>query len=250
MARKLVEVQASGGDASATASGSTGAPPRPRPNLLPVQAHLSIPLLLPTPTREETEEEGRVLLSTFIDYQVQQEGMEHPEAMGDMVYSHTLEGEEAAQAPPSREEVLLAHPVYRRVGRELRDLAEQFSHSPERQRVRQEADALDLSTLTRENLSSLMLELFHDGFSRERLVTFFFFCSDLILKSLRTSLGSCLRWQVVLWVWAFLRDNVCDWVLQRGGWEVVLTSYLPSLVVTVAGVAVCAAAIFYIWKNW
>ncbi|EEC17949.1 ataxin-10, putative [Ixodes scapularis] len=247
MARKIVEVQASG-DAAA-ASGSAGAPQQPRPNLLPLQTHLSIPLLLPTPTREETEEEGRVLLSTFIDYQVAQEGMEHPEALGDMVYSQTLEGVEAAQAPPSREEVLLAHPVYRRVGRELRDLAERFSYSPERSRVRQEADALDLSTLTRENLNSLMLELFHDGFSRERLVTFFFFCSDLILRALRTSLGACLRMQVVLWVWAFLRDNVCDWVLQRGGWEVVLTSYLPSLVVTAAGVAVCAAAIFYIWKN-
>ncbi|CAN7999720.1 unnamed protein product, partial [Ixodes hexagonus] len=234
--------------AGGSTSGAAASQP-PRPTLLPLQTHLSIPLLLATPTREETEEEGRVLLSTFIDYQVAQEGMEHPEAMGDMVYSHTLESEEAAQAPPSREEVLLAHPVYRRVGRELRALAEQFSHSTERRRVRQEADALDLSTLTRENLTSLMLELFHDGFSRERLVTFFFFCSDLILKAVRTSLGSCLRWHVVLWVWAFLRDNVCDWVLQRGGWEMVLTSYLPSLVVTAAGVAVCAAAIFYIWKN-
>lgn len=219
--------------------------------MLPLQTHLSIPLplLRTTPTREETEEEGRVLLTTFVDHQVEQEHMEPREPMGDLVYSHILDEEDGITAQHTRAESLLAHPVYRRVGQELRDLADRFSQTEERRRVREEANSLDLGSLSRENLESLMHALFEGGFSRERLVTFFFFCSDLILKALRASAGA-LHWQVVFWIWAFFRDNVCGWVLQRGGWEAVLSSYLPKLAVTAAGVAVCAAAVFYIWRNW
>ncbi|XP_077487858.1 apoptosis regulator BAX-like isoform X2 [Amblyomma americanum] len=216
---------------------------------------IPLPLLRNTPTREETQEEGRVLLSTFVDYQVAQE--QGPVAMdpraggesiGDMVYSHTID-EEDIGTPHSRTEAEALHPVYRNMGRELRALADRFSQSRERMRVRQEAHSLDLSSLTRDNLTALMMELFEDGFSRERLVTFFFFCSDLILKSVRCSVGG-LQFQVVAWVWAFLRDRVCFWVLQHGGWEAVLTNYLPKLAITAAGFAVCVGVVFYIWKNW
>ncbi|XP_075552009.1 ataxin-10 isoform X2 [Dermacentor variabilis] len=201
---------------------------------------IPLPLLRNTPTHEETREEGRVLLSSFVDYQVAQQGAMDAgaggESIGDMVYSHTID-EEDIGTPHSRTEAEALHPVYRNMGRELRALADRFSQSRERIRVRQEADSLDISSLTRDNLMTLMLELFEDGFSRERLVTFFFFCSDLILKSVRCSVGG-LRWQVVAWVWAFLRDRVCYWVLQHGGWEAVLTNYLPKLAITAAGFAV------------
>lgn len=275
MAKKLVEVSgdstssssgansgdASGGGSTAPATTSTGAQ---RPLLLPLQTQMSIPLplLRNTPTREETQEEGRVLLSTFVDYQVAREeasanmgitgasgsGGGSGESVGDMVYSHTIE-EEDVGTPHSRVEAEALHPVYRNMGRELRALADRFSQSRERLRVRQEADSLELSTLTRDNLTTLMMTLFEDGFSRERLVTFFFFCSDLILKAVRCSVGG-LRWQVVAWVWAFLRDRVCFWVLEHGGWEAVLTNYLPTLAITAAGFAVCVGVVFYIWKNW
>lgn len=269
MAKKLVEVSgdstpssssANAGDASGSTAGaptsSTTAPQRPF--LLPLQTQMSIPLplLRNTPTTEETQEEGRVLLSSFVDYQVAREqgaaNMDATgasgESVGDMVYSHTI-AEEDVGTPHSRIEAEALHPVYRNMGRELRALADRFSQSRERLRVRQEADSLELTSLTRENLTTLMMALFEDGFSRERLVTFFFFCSDLILKAVRCSVGG-LRWQVVAWVWAFLRDRVCLWVVEHGGWEAVLTNYLPTLAITAAGFAVCVGVVFYIWKNW
>lgn len=263
MAKKLVDVSgesssssdASSGDAGGGQVTPTSAPQRPL--LLPLHTQMSIPLplLRSTPTREETQEEGRVLLSTFVDYQVAQEQVPVAmdpraagESIGDMVYSHTIDREDIG-TPHSRTEAEALHPVYRNMGRELRALADRFSQSRERIRVRQEADSLDLSSLTRDNLTALMMELFEDGFSRERLVTFFFFCSDLILKAVRCSVGG-LQFQVVAWVWAFLRDRVCFWVLQHGGWEAVLTNYLPKLAITAAGVAVCVFTVFYIWKNW
>lgn len=83
---------------------------------------------------------------------------------------------------PEPEEVLHAHPMFREAGRHLSALADEFARSRERQQVRQQAESLHVNSITRENLIALMTELFHDGLSRERLVTLFFFCSDLIIK--------------------------------------------------------------------
>ncbi|XP_064473252.1 apoptosis regulator BAX-like isoform X2 [Ornithodoros turicata] len=213
---------------------------------------IPIPFLRQTPTPAETQQEGRVLLSSFIGEQVaQEENLDTADvgAMGntaDIIYSHTGD-REAGDTYESRTEALEMNPEFLRLGRELRGLADQFSRSPERRRVRREAESLNIDELTRDNLFSLMNELFRDGFSRERLVTFFFFCSDLILKALRQSVRR-LRWQVVAWVWEFFRDRVCAWVCERGGWEAVLTSYLPKLAVTMAGVAVTILAAVCVWK--
>lgn len=212
---------------------------------------MSIPLPLPrgTPSREQTEQEGRVLLSSFIDQQAEEEGETGDDGSpADVFYDRTAD-RASGESFRSRTDALQMNPSFLRLGRELRSLADQFSRSPHRLRVRREAESLDMDTLTRENLFGLMSELFRDGYSGERLVTLFFFCSDLVLRALRRSVAE-LRWRVVAWVWEFFRDRVCTWVRERGGWEAVLTGYLPRLAVAAAGIAVAAAAIFYVWKHW
>ncbi|XP_022702237.1 uncharacterized protein LOC111267914 isoform X2 [Varroa jacobsoni] len=146
-----------------------------------------------------------------------------------LVYSH-LSGP-TSEPIPSPEEVLRSHPMYRDAGRQLSRLADEFARSRERQRVKQQAEALSMNTVTRENLIALMTELFHDGFSRERLVTLFFFCSDLIIKAMRdTQEGGGIRWEILGWVWEFFCDRVCAWVREHGGWENVLLNFLPKAI--------------------
>lgn len=214
------------------------------------------PMFSSNPSQEDTEQEGRLLLRDFVSQEIERNHVviespenEEEEDPARLVYSH-LSGP-TSEPIPSPEEVLRSHPMYRDAGRQLSRLADEFARSRERQRVKQQAEALSMNTVTRENLIALMTELFHDGFSRERLVTLFFFCSDLIIKAMRdTQEGGGIRWEILGWVWEFFCDRVCAWVREHGGWENVLLNFLPKAIMVTTGVAITAGIAFYIWKNW
>ena len=136
---------------------------------------------------------------------------------------------------------------------DLASLAEQFSRSMGREQVRQRAEQVDIGSITQENFTMMLSELFHDGgITQERILVLFFFCSDLAIRAVRSGLRSALS-SMTRWTVGFLRGTVAAWVRCRGGWDAVLRGGV-GLVNQLAFMGVCAAVITvcvcYVRKNW
>ena len=105
--------------------------------------------------------------------------------------------------------------------------------------------------------------------TRERILVFFFFCSDLAIQAIRLRLSGVVQ-QLAKWTLDFIRSTVqasfhlylmgftveslqvSSWVRQNGGWEAVLHSGLQvmhKLAVIGMCAAVTMACVFYIKKN-
>lgn len=144
-------------------------------------------------------------------------------------------------------------PVWRQTGFELRALADAFAASPGRVRVRQRAEQVDVSNLDREKFWALLKGLFENGqITRERILVLFFFCSDVAILAIRRR-ASQLVAELTQWSLHFIRNQICSWVQENGGWSRVLHSGLNVMQQTaVIGtcVAVFACCMIYIRKNW
>merc|ERR1719471_650208 len=69
---------------------------------------------------------------------------------------------------------------------ELNTLAASFRRSGGREEVMRRAEMVDLETLTLENLTLMLTELFDDGVTQERVVVLFYFISDLVIIAVKT----------------------------------------------------------------
>lgn len=135
---------------------------------------------------------------------------------------------------------------------DLATLAERFSRSMGREQVRQKAEQVELGSITQDNFTMMLSELFQDGgITQERILVLFFFCSDLAIRAVRSGLSSVLS-SLTRWTVAFLRGTVAAWVKCKGGWTKVLRGGV-GVVNQLAFVGVCAAVIgacaIYIRKN-
>merc|ERR1719432_355217 len=67
------------------------------------------------------------------------------------------------------------------VREDLATLAERFARSEGREAVRRRAEQVELGSITQDNFSQLLSELFHDGgITQERILVLFFFCLSRI----------------------------------------------------------------------
>ena len=135
--------------------------------------------------------------------------------------------------------------------------ADSFRRSGARQEVTRRADMVDLDTLTPDNLTHMLAELFGDGgVTQERIMVLFYFCSDLAIRAVKAGLMSVVA-NVTRWSVAFIRGVVATWVRVQGGWAQVMgdTSHnmLASTVNQLAFVTACAAVMgvcaVYIKRN-
>jgi len=144
-------------------------------------------------------------------------------------------------------------PMWRQTGSELRALADAFQASPGRVRVRQRAEQVDVTNLDMEKFCALLKGLFENGqITRERILVLFFFCSDVAILAIRRR-ASQLVAQLTQWSLHFIRNQICSWVQENGGWSRVLHSGLNVMQQTaVIGtcVAVFVCCMIYIRKNW
>lgn len=138
-----------------------------------------------------------------------------------------------------------AHPSLAAFGRDLKRIAEQFEKSKERDAIKKKAEEVNLEAIRYEDFKSLVMDLFREGISREKIIVLFFFCSDLAFRSV-TAGTAHLCCQLFTWSIAFIMDFVCDWVRRQGGWGVVLGEYIPKLVITVCAFLGCIAFTLYI----
>ena len=105
--------------------------------------------------------------------------------------------------------------------RDMSNLAETFRRSGGRQEVAEQVANIDLGTLSQENLSLMLSQLFEDGVTPARLLVLFYFCSDLAVRAARSGLLHLLT-SVTSWSLAFVRGTVSTWVRLRGGWNRVI----------------------------
>lgn len=87
-----------------------------------------------------------------------------------------------------------------------------------------------------ETFSSVAKELFSDGiYNWGRIVTLFYFTYKLILKSLRDEPASMLHF-LIEWTVRFVREIVAPWIVQKGGWLVILREVVPQSHLTTIGI--------------
>ena len=99
-------------------------------------------------------------------------------------------------------------PIWRQTGRALQILADQFARSHERLMVRQRAEQVDISSLTKDKFLSMLSELFKGGrVTRERILVLFFFCSDVAICAIRNEAGRLLA-SLTEWSLIFIKDQV------------------------------------------
>ena len=143
------------------------------------------------------------------------------------------------------------------VREDLATLAERFARSEGREAVRRRADQVELRSITQDNFSQLLSELFHDGGVTQAKILSPYYGIPIILCNSGANPGSLLlllrpclagnpSWspchslqtdKVILsqsinncsnsqlghrWSVAFLRGTVAAWVRCKGGWETLL----------------------------
>lgn len=93
----------------------------------------------------------------------------------------------------------------------------------------------------------LLEELFHDGVSRVKIVTLFFFCTDVAVRA--ASFAHELVVKLLGWSFSYIVNIVCRVIHDMGGWESVLFRQIPSVLITCCAVLGIAALTVYLRKN-
>jgi len=190
---------------------------------------------------EEVEEadEGEVLYRQFLARRVAEERL-MDNGIGSMDVRRRgrrrrteIEGQTISRQAAAREEVR----------EDLVTLAERFARSEGREAVRRRAEQVELGSITQDNFSQLLSELFHDGgITQERILVLFFFCSDLALRALRAGLRATLS-KLTRWSVAFLRGTVAAWVRCKGGWDKLLSGRASHQQVLLLGASLALACL-------
>merc|ERR1712106_251514 len=112
---------------------------------------------------------------------------------------------------------------------------------------------VELCSITQDNFSQLLSELFHDGgITQERILVLFFFCSDLAIRAVRSGLKTVFT-SLTKWTVVFMRGTVAAWVRCRGGWNTVLScgvSMASQVVFMGMCVAVISVCVCYVRRHW
>ena len=106
---------------------------------------------------------------------------------------------------------------------ELNTLAASFRRSGGREEVMRRAEMVDMETLTLDNLTLMLTELFVDGVTQERVMVLFYFISDLVIRAVKTGVIRVIS-SVSSWSLKFIRGTLSTWVRLRGGWRQILTT--------------------------
>ena len=149
-------------------------------------------------------------------------------------------------SPPTIDR-LQSSPSFALYGQELRRIADEFEKSRLRQSVKNKAEKVNLSDITKESFMQLLEELFQDKITREKIVILFFFCTDVALRA--ASFASELVVRLMSWSFSYIVNIVCNLVHQLGGWDKILFQRLPSILITCCSALAIACLLVYLKKN-
>lgn len=86
---------------------------------------------------------------------------------------------------------------------------------------------VNLRDITREAFVGLLEEVFKGGITRERIVSLFFFCTDVALRA--ASFAQELVVRLLGWSFSYIINIVCKRVHEFGGWDDILFRQLPLM---------------------
>ncbi|XP_041373671.1 uncharacterized protein LOC121386736 [Gigantopelta aegis] len=141
------------------------------------------------------------------------------------------------------------NPLWAKAGRELRWMADAFAKTEERKKIRKRAMEVGITEVSFQQFYDLLKELFFEGgFTKERIMVLFFFCTDVAVRSLRQ--GAELFKRFLQWSLTFITDNVCSWVQQQGGWGRVFgdCGTIPASYIVIG--AAFAVTAYYGWRHF
>ncbi|XP_035227592.1 uncharacterized protein LOC118199843 isoform X1 [Stegodyphus dumicola] len=237
---------------------------------------MAIPIFATPPSREHVGLDGELLFEHFVQEELEHEGFLNPIPMGvadppanDLESDEVVQNERVvngrlyAQGMRQRMEqpvppTLAGVPVgfnnehIISIGGNIRRLADEFSRSSARRSVMEQAEQVDINTLSQELFFQFLEEVFRNGIDRTRLVAVFFFCCDILRRCLRQNMMN-LGWQLFTWSRQFVVDRICSWVYEHGGWERLFEkSY--DVIIKIATVALAVTGVLcgivYIKKNY
>lgn len=166
-------------------------------------------------------------------------------------------------------------------GRELRQIAEEFARSRQRQTVREQANGVSLQifrsfrvsstggdvefsstnfdvyvslpkqvkleNINKQSFLELLDELFAGGITREKIAVLFFFCTDVALRA--ASMAQDLVVKLLCWSFSFIINTVCKRVDELGGWDRVLFDRVPSFLLSCLTILGICAVLTYLHKS-
>jgi len=195
---------------------------------------------------EEEAEEGEVLYRQFLARRMAEERL-----LDDGISS--MDGRQGGRSRRRRAgiegQATLRQTARVEMREDLATLAERFARSEGREAVRRRAEQVELCSITQDNFSQLLSELFHDGgITQERILVLFFFCSDLALRALRAGLRATLS-KLTRWSVAFLRGTVAAWVRCKGGWNQLFSGNTNRRQVLLLGASLVLVCLWVVYKR-
>ncbi|KAK3096449.1 hypothetical protein FSP39_000275, partial [Pinctada imbricata] len=110
-----------------------------------------------------------------------------------------------------------ANPAWAKAGKKLRIWADEFARTKQREKVREEAQRVDIVEMNEVAFSDLLSEAFSGNITESRVLFVFFFCSDLAIRALKQKLSDLFS-RLLNWSMQFISNKVSQWVQQHGGW--------------------------------
>ena len=150
-------------------------------------------------------------------------------------------------APTSQERSQLQTANLAMYGQELRRIAEEFEKSRLRQTVKDRAEKVNLSEITKESFVDLLEELFQGEITRERIVILFFFCTDIALRA--ASFAQELVVKLLGWSFSYIINTVCSLIHKLGGWDKVLFYQLPSILISCCAALAIVSLLVFLKKS-
>lgn len=202
------------------------------------------------PTIQETQAEGTQLFMRFLQDRYQDEGIELSTNFNENASEELLEASgETFDARAVFDEG--PQPEWNVAGNNLKRLADEFARSKGRQEVRDQAAKLvELDLPDYDSFQEFLTTYFEDGRNpTERIVTLFFFLSDLIIQSIKRKVGDLAK-KLFKWSIHYIILKFCKWVYDLGGWNSILGSVYSGVIKVVASVATIVIAIAILTAIW
>ncbi|XP_035232980.1 apoptosis regulator BAX-like [Stegodyphus dumicola] len=221
---------------------------------------MAIPVIpvLHSPSKEEVDLEGQLLLKGFVSDRLAEAGVGDPNvfSISEVNVSDIQSASQPEAIPLTR---LIPSGYYdsslSSKGAKLKEWAEEFGKSPQRVKVNQEANETNLDDLNRENCQTFLSDYFKDSPDKWCLLSLFYYCSDVLLRCIKEGKNTLAK-QFFLWCLEFMVQKVCKWVYEHGGWEKVFgiiwntTTLVALMVLTGLGIVGIGCGIVYIRKHW
>ncbi|OWF49332.1 uncharacterized protein LOC110451940 isoform X2 [Mizuhopecten yessoensis] len=167
--------------------------------------------------KEDIKGESKELFEHFVCDEISREHLYVPDDWA----SSTLSGCSGISTPQGYK-----NPTWAKYGRELRVMADEFAQTKERQHIKKRAGGVNMNSATYESFSDMLSELFFSesistAITRERLVVLFFFCSDIVIRSLKAKATHLFK-KFIEWSTQFITSKVAEWIERLGGWGTVM----------------------------